>query len=148
MKKNNLKRVVISLCLLLTVIGCNLGFSSKAFAETRLMSYYATGVRDGYVTSYWPNANGTFELKADGKVNVYNKIEKWSTSDRSRQHMVFEIWRRVGVGQYELYRTSQTIGGDGWYIETFNLRAGTYKIKIRSLDLKAYVDVNGYVNTP
>ncbi|GAA0778324.1 hypothetical protein GCM10008908_35050 [Clostridium subterminale] len=59
--------------------------------------------------------------------------------------MVFEIWRRVGVGEYELYRTSQTIGGDGTYDETFNLRAGVYKIKIRSLDPTAYVSVYGGV---
>jgi len=145
MKKNNLKRIVISLCLLLTVLGCNLGFSSKAFAQENLMTYYAKGVRDSFVLDWYTNTYGTFELKRDGKVDIHNKIEKWSTSDRSRQHMVFEIWRRVGVGQYELYRTSQTIGGDGWYPETFNLRAGVYKIKIRSLDTSAYVDVFGTV---
>ncbi|WP_346847639.1 hypothetical protein [uncultured Clostridium sp.] len=147
MKKINFKKIVISLCLLLTVLGCNLGFSSKAFAQSRIiMSFNANGVRDSYISNNLPtSSDDVFQLWSDGKADVIISMDRWSTSDRSGQNMVFEIWKRVGVGQYKLYRTSQPIGGTGEYKETFNLGTGIYKLKIRTLDPRVYVYAHGKV---
>ena len=90
MKKINFKKIAISLCLLLTVLGCNLGFSSKAFAAETLMNYRETEVRNGFT-------QGAFEVKKAGFVEINNCIERWTTSDRSRQNMRVEVWQRVGV---------------------------------------------------
>ncbi|GAA0778328.1 hypothetical protein GCM10008908_35060 [Clostridium subterminale] len=149
MKKNNFKKVVISLCLLLTVFGC----SSKAFAGETLMNYRETEVRDGFT-------QGVFELNSRRAVIIINRIEGWTTSERSRQNMQVEVWKRIGVGQYSLVDAKFTSstgeveygsfyeGGTGSLTRYVNLEPGIYKLKFVSADSNVCATVSGIVGLP